>query len=159
AAAPAASAPEKPAKKAAKQSAPEPVPLAYRVAVGYEDYENASAKFSDRLAAFLDDPAATAVPALVIGSLGVDDGLQSGDSGDVVEALVAARDRLPNLRALFIGDITYEEQELSWIRQSDLSPLFAAFPKLEHFRARGGEGLSLGKVRHKNLRSLVLETG
>jgi hypothetical protein len=55
-----------------------------------------------------------------------------------VQTLVELKDTFKNLKALFIGDITAEEQEISWIQQSDLSPLFAAFPNLEFFQARGG---------------------
>jgi hypothetical protein len=77
----------------------------------------------------------------------------------VVEALVAAREKLPKLTALFLGDITYEECEISWIQQSDVSPLFGAYPALEHFRVRGGNGLALGAIRHDRLKSLVVESG
>jgi hypothetical protein len=110
------------------------------------------------LAAFLEDPAARKVPGLVIGAWEYET-MVSRDSSEIVEALVAARDKLPNLKALFFGDITYEQCEISWIRQSDVSPLFEAYPRLEEFRVRGGTGLSLGSPRHKYLRSLVVETG
>jgi hypothetical protein len=60
---------------------------------------------------------------------------------------------------LFIGDITYEENELSWIEQTDISPLFAAFPNLEWLGVRGGNGLVLGAPRHEKLKGLVIETG
>src|SRR5207247_2047896 len=86
---------------------------------------------------------------------GTDDVEQS--SAAVVKALVKARDRLPNLRALFLGDITYEQCEISWITQSDVTPLFAAFPRLEHFRARGGNDLALKPFRHERLKSLAFE--
>ena len=59
-----------------------------------------------------------------------------------MEALINARGRLTGLRGLFLGDIPYEDCEISWINQTDLTPLFAAFPRLEHFRSRGGEGLA-----------------
>ena len=76
---------------------------------------------------------------------------QWGDEHDrgpqaVMEALVASRDKLPNLSALFMGDITYEECEISWIHQTDLSPLFSAYPGLEYFSVRGSQNLSLGNL-------------
>jgi len=77
----------------------------------------------------------------------------------VVDALVKGKDRLPQLAALYIGDITSEENEMSWIKQCDLSPLFKAFPKLQLLRARGGDGLQLTVPQHANLRALALETG
>jgi predicted DNA-binding WGR domain protein len=128
-----------------------------RLALSYDDSE-AGRSFSDLLADFLDQPGVEEVPGLVVGAWNYDE-MVSGSSEPVVEALVAARDRLPNLQALFLGDITYEECEISWIRQSDVSPLLAAYPRLEHFRVRGGTGLSLGRLKHKHLKSLVVESG
>jgi predicted DNA-binding WGR domain protein len=108
----------------------------------------------DPLETLLADPAAGLVQALVIGCCFGEEG---DDSEEVVEALVSARDRLPNLRALFLGDITYHENELSWINQSDLTGLLKAFPRLEHFRARGGGSLALRKFEHQRLKSLAFE--
>jgi hypothetical protein len=94
------------------------------------------------------------VQALVIGYCF---GGEGGDSRAVVEALVNASDRLPNLRALFLGDLPYSDMEISWIQQSDLTGLLTAFPQLEHFRARGGGSLVLHKCEHPQLRSLAFE--
>src|SRR5436305_4106160 len=80
-------------------------------------------------------------------------------SAEVVEALVAGRDRLPNLRALFFGDITYEECEISWIRHGDVSALLPAYPRLEEFRIRGASDLTFGALRHRGLRSFAVESG
>ncbi len=81
------------------------------------------------------------------------------DSRKVVDALVAARDKLPRLEALFIGDIVVEEYEISWIEHVSMAPIFDAYPGLEHFRVRGGQGLRLGTLNHQRLKSLVIETG
>ncbi|MCI0458118.1 MAG: STM4015 family protein [Gemmataceae bacterium] len=114
--------------------------------------------FTDRLAAFLAEPEVSKVTDLVIGNWEHFDEGES-DSSFIVEALVAARAKLSNLKALFLGDIIQEECEISWIHQSDVSPLFKAYPGLEEFRVRGGDGLSLGKVKHKALKSLAIESG
>jgi predicted DNA-binding WGR domain protein len=124
----------------------EPDPVTYRV----RSDEGAAGP----LKAFLADPAVGLVQALVVGWCF---GMDGGDSSEVVEALVKASDRLPNLKALFLGEITYDENEISWINQCDLTGLLKAFPQLEHFRARGGSGLALKKLKHENLRSLTLE--
>ena len=76
-----------------------------------------------------------------------------------MEALVAAREQLPNLKAIFLGDIISEENEISWINQSDVSPLFDAYPLLERFAVRGGTGLVFGSLRHAHLKSLVIQSG
>jgi uncharacterized protein (TIGR02996 family) len=106
------------------------------------------------LEAFLADPAVGLVEALVVGCCF--HGYEGG-SGEAVQALVRGHDRLTRLRALFLGDITYEEDEISWIAHPDLTGLLTAFPRLEHFRVRGGEGLSLGKFKHEHLKSLAFE--
>lgn len=77
----------------------------------------------------------------------------------IVAALLAARDRLPALRALFFGDIVVEECEISWIVQGDLTPLLDGFPRLESFAVRGATGLLFPAVRHERLRSLTIESG
>lgn len=78
---------------------------------------------------------------------------------EIVEALVAAAGRLPQLRALFIGDMISEENEISWIHQCDLSALWDAFPRLEVLGIRGTEGLSLGNMRLNHLRELTIQCG
>jgi len=130
----------------------EPPAIAWRVDAGLYD-----SGFS-RFRAFLDEPAVGFVEALVVGACWNEAATAAHrTSAPFVEALVAARQRLPRLRALFLGDMTYRDNEISWIRQSDITPLFAAFPRMEHFRLRGGDGLVLRKFRHERLKSLVIE--
>ena len=97
------------------------------------------------------------VTHIVIGAWATE--LYENSSASIVEQLVQNQALLPNLRAIFLGEILQEENEMSWIQQSDISPLFEAFPKLEVLRVRGGEGLSIAKTAHENLRCLAIETG
>ena len=78
---------------------------------------------------------------------------------DVIKLLLDSRERLPRLAAIYFGDITSEENEMSWIQQCDLSRLLQAFPTLQLFRSRGGNGLALSSPEHPNLRGLAMETG
>lgn len=130
--------------------------VAYCLRLGY-DAEQEGATFSSLLSALTADPRADRLRALVIGCW--DSAWEGNDSSEVVEALVSARDRLTGLRALFFGDITYDETEMSWINQSDVSPLFEGYPLLEEFVVRGGEGLSLGRPSHEHLKKLAIQTG
>jgi hypothetical protein len=128
--------------------------VAYRFRVDYEPEHTMAEMF----AAFTADPAAAKTTAIVIGAWFGDD--SGSDSTEIVQLLVGARHALPNLTAIFFGDIISEENEMSWINQTDVSPLFSAYPKLKHFSVRGGSGLSLGgKMRLDSLESLVIETG
>jgi hypothetical protein len=130
----------------------DPESHAYRISLDWDDSED-GVKWTDRLTEFLDDPGSSQVTALIAGFWG------DGNSEPLVEALVAARDRLPQLRALFLGETLAEEQEISWITQSDVSPLFQAYPELEHFRVRGSSELRLGTLQHPRLRELAIECG
>ncbi|WP_280458261.1 STM4015 family protein [Nocardia carnea] len=105
---------------------------------------------------FLDSVDTAAVTALIAGNWP-----ESYDStADVViESLIAARKRLPRLRALFLGDITFEECEISWIKQGHIAPLLAAFPDLAELGVRGSSDLVFDSVRHENLRKLTVEAG
>lgn len=129
---------------------------AYRVALDWERYE-ADESITDILDALLADPKAAELTALSIGDWG---GTAEGnDSKALLSVLVRGAGRLPKLEALFIGDMIYEECEISWINQTDMSELYGAFPNLLELRLRGGTGLSLGHPKHQTLRTLVVETG
>ncbi len=129
--------------------------VAVRVRSVYED----SRRIADYLTQMLDEPGVDALEALVIGHWDEHGAAAEGTPQEGVELLVSSKEALPNLRALFIGDISSEENEISWIVQGDMSALWSAFPTLEHFQARGGNGLRLGRVNHARLRTLIIETG
>jgi hypothetical protein len=109
----------------------------------------------DFLALMLDEPGVGAAQAVVFGAW-----MEGGESYEVtptstIEMLVSMKDRLPDLRSLFFGDIISEENEMSWIEQGDYSAIWAAFPRLEYFAARGGNNLRLGTINHRSLQSLA----
>ncbi|GGV73139.1 hypothetical protein GCM10010294_34870 [Streptomyces griseoloalbus] len=132
---------------------PEPDAVAWWIAARTYDAEEGWAETFDRFCAEVDT---TRVRALIVGLW--EDAYDSGPT-EVIEALVAARDRLPALRAVFLGDIVGEECEISWINQTDVTPLLAGFPALEELGVRGGQDLAFPAVRHDALRKLVVETG
>ncbi|MFI1720784.1 STM4015 family protein [Streptomyces sp. NPDC020489] len=132
---------------------PESDSVAWRVAADvYDSEENWTAAF----ARFCDAVDTKRVRALVVGAW---EEAYETDSSAVIEALLAARDRFPALRALFLGDMVMEESEISWINQTDVTPLLAGFPALEEFGVRGGSGLGFTALTHTSLRKLVVETG
>ncbi|MFE9680588.1 STM4015 family protein [Streptomyces sp. NPDC002701] len=134
-------------------SLPAPDSVAWRVAVDSYDAEE---QWEEAFARFLEAVDTTQVRALIVGAWS--DVYESAPD-EVIGALVAARDRLPALRGLFVGDIVMEEAEISWITQGDMGPLLEAFPGLEEFAVRGGNGLVFPAVRHERLRRLTVETG
>ncbi|MFI1166882.1 STM4015 family protein [Streptomyces sp. NPDC020801] len=114
-----------------------------------EDWEEAFARFCSAVDT-------SRVRALIVGAW---QEAYDTDPSAVIEALLAARDRLPALRALFLGDMVYEECEISWIHQTDVTGLPAGFPELEEFGVRGGTGLRFPALRHDGLRKLTVESG
>ncbi|MDY6899816.1 MAG: HEAT repeat domain-containing protein, partial [Cyanobacteriota bacterium] len=121
------------------------------------DYHDSYLAITEQFTSLLEDSQASKLEALVIGLWGDDVG--DGNS-TVVDALLNAKNKLTNLKAIFIGDIHYEESEISWIRQGDMSPILRAYPQLEILQIRGGDGLEFNApVQHNNLKALIIETG
>jgi len=125
--------------------------IAIRVDWNYDN--NTPNHWIEKFNQFISKPYAAQIPAFVVGYWGY------GDSTPVVESIAANRDKLPRLEVIFVGDITSEELEISWIKQGDLSSLLKAFPNLKHFAARGGNGLQLGPIDMPHLKSLRIESG
>ncbi|XSG76975.1 STM4015 family protein [Herpetosiphon llansteffanensis] len=103
-----------------------------------------------------DEPAQTT--GLVIGRWWHDT-LDDGRLDSVLASIIAVRERLPLLKALFVGDFTYEEWEISWIIQGDYAPVLAAFPELEYLVIRGDSELRFGVLQHQKLKGLVIQSG
>ncbi|MEV5434362.1 STM4015 family protein [Streptomyces sp. NPDC052701] len=142
-----------PGPDARTEDLPEPDAVAWRItADAYGDGEDWAEVFA-RFCAAVDT---TRVRALIVGAWV--EAYELPPSG-VIEALLAARDRFPALRALFLGDMVMEECEISWINQTDVTPLLAGFPALEEFGVRGGTGLRFPALSHGALRRLVVESG
>lgn len=117
------------------------------------DSENA---YEPRLKEFLASDAATEADAIVLGNWSPEPDVKPDF---IVKHIVDNKDRLSGMLAVFFGEIAQEENEMSWIRQTDMGPLLAALPNLELLRTRGSDGLAFSKVKHDNLRALGVETG
>ncbi|KAA2256317.1 leucine-rich repeat domain-containing protein [Solihabitans fulvus] len=131
----------------------DPGAVAWRLRI--EPYESEET-FPELWERFLADVDTTKVDALVIGCWGESYEVH----GDVVvDLLVGAKDRLPALRGIFLGDWVMEEAEVSWIHQADVTPLLTEFPELTELAVRGGEGLELTPVTHRALETLRFEAG
>lgn len=139
----------------APQELPEAGAVAWRLAV--DPYRGVcDEEWDDVWDRFLDSVDPAGVRAIVVGQW---DEPYDNDSSGIVQRLVDARHRLTGLQAVFIGDLEMEEAEISWIEQSDVTPVLDAYPLLEEFGVRGGTKLRFPAVRHKQLRRLRFEAG
>ncbi|HEY9060509.1 MAG TPA: STM4015 family protein [Pseudobacteroides sp.] len=126
-----------------------------RLALSYDECEEGK-NFLGLLEEFYSDPSSKDVEYLVIGPW---EETWENSSKFIVDNLVENKDKLPSIKGLFIGDMESEDCEISWIIQSDLSPLLRAFPNLEELKIRGSSGLRLSDLQHDKLKTLIIECG
>ncbi|MCX4392308.1 STM4015 family protein [Streptomyces sp. NBC_01767] len=128
---------------------------AWRISVDPYDDES-EMTWEEAFKAFLDTVDPAGVRALIVGQWGE---AYEVKSSYAIDLIIAAADRLTSLEAVFIGDMTSEENEISWIEQSDVTALLNAFPGLLELGVRGGTDLVFSPSKHERLRSLTIETG
>lgn len=132
---------------------PAPDAVAWRVSVDpYDDDRPWEEEFAD----FLDKVEPSGVRALIIGQWGES---YEETSSVPINLVIAAADRLTSLEAVFVGDLEAEEAEITWIQQSDVTVLLAAFPALTEFGVRGGSELVFPPTKHERLRALTFQAG
>ncbi|MGA5820195.1 STM4015 family protein [Kitasatospora sp. NPDC094028] len=138
---------------------PDAAAVAWKIGVYYDSDRS----FVECWQRFLDTVDTERVSAVVIGlwSQEEPEGFQ-----EAMDAIVGAASELPALRALFVGDITYDECEISWLQLCDVTPLLAGFPALTELVVRGAAqdwegkgGLALEPLRHPALKALRFEAG
>lgn len=127
----------------------------FKLFVDYDQHEN-GVQIVDLIEKLADSPESAQLESLIIGDWG---GAYEHDSSPVVESLVRLKDRFPQLRRLFIGDMSYEECEVSWINQSNIGPILTAYPELTSLTIKGSTGLSLDPASHEKLEELVIICG
>ena len=122
----------------------------------WEDFEDGDKDAKTMIDEILADPELSELEELVIGCWG-----ESWDNGaqPIVDGIVECSDKFSQIKSLFIGDMDYEECEVSWIEQADYGKLWAALPNLEKLTIKGSTNLSLGDIQHENLKSLEIICG
>ncbi|MFF3067832.1 STM4015 family protein [Kitasatospora sp. NPDC057904] len=140
-------------EEAAAGTLPQATAVAWKVGLDYDS----EGTFGERWQRFLDTVDTARVTAVVIGQWFTEGPEPFSD--DALAAITGSAHRLPALRALFVGDITYEESEISWLEMCDVTPLLTAFPRLTELVVRGGTDLELEPVRHEALTALRFEAG
>ncbi|OBZ09006.1 hypothetical protein A8L34_22945 [Bacillus sp. FJAT-27264] len=126
-----------------------------KLTIGYDEFEEGK-RIGEEIEKLSQSAESAALSNLIIGDWGQ---TYENSSEEVVEALVQHSASFPLLRKLFIGEMDSEECEISWITQSDLSPLLTAFPELQSFTIQGSNNLSLSHLNHDKLEELRIICG
>ncbi|TCN50409.1 hypothetical protein EV641_11261 [Rhodococcus sp. SMB37] len=135
---------------------PDPAATAWKIAT---DWERGDDGFVDDLLSLAGQPWAGQITTLVFGCW-----TEASDPlpADTVVPLLAA---FPAVRHLFVGDMTFEESEISWIDWGDLGAVLDVFPRLETLQLRGGSSTTINEPVPFTapalplLRSLTVESG
>ena len=118
---------------------------------------NSETEFTDKMNKLFKVPNLSEMDTLIIGMW--DEEQFDVDGNFILEMLIEKKAELSGLKHLFIGDMDYDECEISWIQQADYTNFWTHFPQLESFGVKGGDGLKFGVVQLPNLRNLIIETG
>lgn len=124
----------------------------------YEEIDEEEKSCETIIADILADPEFLNLEEVVIGCWG-----EAWDDGDgaetIINDIIENKEKFSHIKSLFVGDMDFEECEVSWIVQGNYEKLFEAMPQLEKLTIKGSTGLELGKVNAPNLRSLEIICG
>lgn len=59
------------------------------------------------------------------------------DCQAILDGIVDNKEKFAHVDSLFVGDMDYEECEVSWILQGNYSALWAAMPQLKSLTIKG----------------------
>lgn len=124
-----------------------------RIRLDWKQYEK-KVTWGDLLQDFLSHGKNAQTTHLVAGAAEGFEGEMKSDLA--LPALVRHASALPCLEALFLGDITYEECELSWIEPGNLTDVWKTFPRLRAFAVRGYPG-EMGVIDMPKLESFTIQ--
>lgn len=129
---------------------------AKKYAYGYEEYEEEGKNAETMLEEITGDPDFPALTGLVIGDWG---NTWEDSCQEILDGIAADAERFSHIESLFVGDMDYEECEVSWIIQGDYSRIWSAMPQLKELTIKGSTDLQLGQISHENLESLTIICG
>lgn len=124
----------------------------------YEEIDEEGKSCETIVADILADPEFLNLEEVIIGCWG-----EAWDDGEgaetIINDIIENKEKFSHIKSLFVGDMDFEECEVSWIVQGNYEKLFEAMPQLEKLTIKGSTELELGKVNAPNLRSLEIICG
>ena len=116
-----------------------------KYAYDYDQYKDGEKGPGTLIEDILADPEFLGLTEIVIGDWGNtwEESCQS-----ILDVIAEQSDRFSHIESLFIGDMGYEECEVSWIMQGDYSRLWEAMPQLKELTIKGSTDPNLGQICH-----------
>ena len=127
-----------------------------RFSYTYEDQEN-NKNAETMIEEIMNDPDFSTLEEIVVGCWG--EAWDNESAQPLVDGIVTNKEKFAHVKSLFIGDMDYEDCEVSWIMQADYSKLWDAMPQLEKLVIKGSNDLELGNIAHEQLRHLEIICG
>ncbi len=124
--------------------------------ISYKEYDSGEKSAKDLVPDMLADPEFPDLTELVIGDWG---GTWEDSCQAVLDGMIEHAEQFSHIRRLFVGDMDYEECEVSWIIQGNYSKLWAALPNLKALTIKGSTDLELGEICHEGLEELTIICG
>lgn len=122
----------------------------------YEQYSDENKSAQAIVEEILADPDLPGLKEIVVGNWG---GAWEEDCQELIDGIVENAERFSHIERLYIGDMGFEECEVSWIMQGNYSALWKALPHLKELTIKGSMELELGNVEHEELESLTIICG
>ena len=121
----------------------------------WEESEEQGMILADKIKSYLDEYGTFDREKLVIGMW---ETAYDNAPDKLVKYLTENKDKFPNLKEIYWGDISWEECEVSWIQNTDLAPVVNSFD-LETLTVKGGCGLRFENMKSSTLKKLEIISG
>lgn len=105
--------------------------------------------------ALMKDPKVNKLRTLIIGPWGR---VETESVQPIIDLIVKNAEKLIHLRNLFVGDLGPDDIDYSWAIQGNYEQLWCSLPELKVLHIKGGNQIALGKIQHKKLNTLLIET-
>jgi predicted DNA-binding WGR domain protein len=105
----------------------------------------------------LNDPDLPKLKSIVIGMWS--ESMYNVPPDEIFAMIIKNKEKFQHIESFFVGDMGYEENEISWIHQGNYEELLKALPNLKSLTIKGTDGLVLGKIDHPNLEALEIISG
>ena len=120
----------------------------------FQDYDATEGNIIDQLKSFIQQENHDKVTKIVIDMWEYDT-----TPADILTFFIENKSSFKNVKHFYIGDIESEENEMSWINQTNYEAFLKEYSTIEVLDLRGGMGLKLGNINMPYLKKLRIETG